>query len=154
MNIYLLCGLPGSGKSTWSQKKVKEEDAIIISNDCFRSMLTGSYLYNEKYEKLIYESSYFVLTKALSLGFNVIYDEINITKSDRASIIDAVNSRLRHLDCKIICVRFKDRDDCLDRRMQDSRGISRERWSAIIGEMKSKFEEPELCEGFNEIVIV
>jgi tRNA uridine 5-carbamoylmethylation protein Kti12 len=152
MNVYILCGLPGSGKSTWSQKKVKEEDAIIISNDCFRSMLTGSYLYNEKYERLIYESSYFVLVSALKMGFGVIYDEINITKLDRAEVISVIESLQPH--CKIICVRFKDRDDCLDRRMQDSRGISRERWSVIISEMKGKFEEPDLSERFDQIVIV
>lgn len=32
-NLFLMCGIPGSGKSTWA---AKQEDALIISRDAIR----------------------------------------------------------------------------------------------------------------------
>jgi predicted kinase len=179
MIIYICVGLPGSGKSTWSRAKVEEDrlrrqlrgsslidisrGTVIISNDYFRTMLTGSYLFDHRYEKLVQESSQYVLVRSLKMGFDVIYDEIGITKVDRSIIIAAVESISSH--CRKVCVWFRDRsvddsgnvidaDYYLNRRMQDSRGVSRERWRVIIDEMKSKFEVPDMSEGFDEIIVV
>lgn len=46
--IYILCGVPGSGKSTWARKQVEELDGkgIIISRDAIRfSMLNDNDAY-------------------------------------------------------------------------------------------------------------
>lgn len=152
METYILSGLPGSGKSTWSKKKVQEVDGIIISNDYFRTMLTGTYLFSDKYEPFIYESSWMILSKALQCGFNTIYDEINITKENRKKVIELVRGIAP--DCKIICVWFKETEKNLQRRMQDSRGVPEHRWSAIIQEMKDKFEVPSIEEGFDEMIVI
>lgn len=152
METYILSGLPGSGKSTWSKKKAQEVNGIIISNDYFRTMLTGSYLFSDKYESFIYESSWMILQKALQYGFTTIYDEINITKVNRKKVIELVKDVAP--DCKIICVWFKETEKNLERRMQDSRGVPEHRWSAIIDEMKKEFEIPTIDEGFHEIVMI
>ena len=41
--IYILCGVPGSGKSTWARKQVEELDGkgIIISRDAIRFSMLG-----------------------------------------------------------------------------------------------------------------
>lgn len=41
--IYILCGVPGSGKSTWARKQVEELDGkgIIISRDVIRFSMLG-----------------------------------------------------------------------------------------------------------------
>jgi len=152
METYILTGLPGSGKSTWSKKKAQEVNGIIISNDYFRTMLTGSYLFSDRYEPFIYESSWMILCKALQYGFTTIYDEINITKENRKKVVDLVKETAP--DCKIICVWFKETEKNLERRMQDSRGVPEHRWSAIIDEMKKEFEIPTIEEGFHEIVTI
>lgn len=152
MNIYILCGLPGSGKSTWSKNNYKEKNAIILSNDYFRQMLTGSYLFHEFYEKFICKCMKECLKIAVNDKFNVIYDEINLTKKDRSELI----SFIRNIDntCKIICVWLRENENNVDRRMNDSRGISKQRWIEIINEMTEIFEKPSFDEGFDEITII
>ena len=41
--IYILCGVPGSGKSTWARKQIEELDGkgIIISRDAIRFSMLG-----------------------------------------------------------------------------------------------------------------
>lgn len=41
--IYILCGVPGSGKSTWARKQIEELDGkgIIISRDVIRFSILG-----------------------------------------------------------------------------------------------------------------
>jgi predicted kinase len=41
--IYILCGVPGSGKSTWARKQIEELDGkgIIISRDVIRFSMLG-----------------------------------------------------------------------------------------------------------------
>lgn len=152
MNIYILCGLPGSGKSTWSKNNYKEKNAIILSNDYFRTMLTGYYLFDESYEKFIHKCMKECLKTAVNDKFNVIYDEVNLTRNDRADLI----SFIRNIDSanKIICVWLQENKNNVDRRMNDSRGVSKQRWVEIITEMSNKFDEPSLEEGFDEITIV
>ena len=42
MNAYVMCGAPGSGKSTYAKKLAETENAVIISGDDIRSELYGS----------------------------------------------------------------------------------------------------------------
>ena len=40
-NLYLMCGTPGSGKSTWISNRLKISDGICISRDAVRFSLLG-----------------------------------------------------------------------------------------------------------------
>jgi tRNA uridine 5-carbamoylmethylation protein Kti12 len=152
MNVYILCGLPGSGKSTWSKKNFKKYNAIILSNDYFRTMLTGEYLFFDEHELYIKKCMFDCLSNAIINNFNVIFDEINLTKDNRHELINFIKNI--NSDCKIICVWLKENVNNLDRRMTDSRGVSKQRWSAIIDEMKNIFENPSIDEGFSEMIVV
>ena len=152
MNIYILCGLPGSGKSTWSKNNCKIKNAIILSNDYFRIMLTGSYLFDEIHELFIHKCMKECLKTAVNEKFNVIFDEINLTRKDRVELISFVKNI--NDSYKIICVWLRENKNNVDRRMNDSRGISKQRWSEIINEMSEKFEEPSFDENFDEITII
>lgn len=42
MNAYVMCGAPGSGKSTYAAKLAQTENAVVISGDDIRAELYGS----------------------------------------------------------------------------------------------------------------
>ena len=115
-------------------------------------MLTGSYLFDEIHELFIHKCMKECLKTAVNEKFNVIFDEINLTRKDRVELISFVKNI--NDSYKIICVWLRENKNNVDRRMNDSRGISKQRWSEIINEMSEKFEEPSFDENFDEITII
>lgn len=147
--IYLLVGLIGSGKSTWSKKKVREEeDTVIICKDNFREMLRGKYVFDFKYEDTVKSLMKFGLRKALQNGFNVIIDETNITRKKRAELINKIKiiNGWCYDNLKLVILYFPDNNNCIENRMTNPRGISREQWEDVYNNMKKQFEKPSYGE--------
>ena len=139
MEVYILCGLPGSGKSTWAMK----QKGIIINRDSLRTMIHGKYKYDADLEPLIKDMAKELLCVALNAGHNVIIDETNLTKAKRKFWTNIINN-----SAATYCVWFTETYNNLENRMTDSRGISREKWSEVIEVMKKSFEKPDIYEGF------
>ena len=75
--IYLLKGLPASGKSTWAREKLAEGNIKRVNKDDLRAMIdnskwTGS---NEKFIKKVRDS---IVVQALQTGNHVIVDDTNL----------------------------------------------------------------------------
>jgi len=136
--MYILIGVPGCGKSTWSKENINE-DTVVICKDAFRSMLRINYEYNMKYEPIVHDLQTAAITSAVKNGLDIIVDEVNIKKSKRDVLKELVPGY------EIIYVVFKN-TDTLDRRMNDSRGYSREEWDAVIQGMIKSMEWPEADE--------
>ena len=148
--LYILCGLPGAGKSHWSNQKCKDSLTVIVSRDSFRNMIKGdNYIFDHLYEKTIKESSNNTIKEFLKDGFDVIADETNFSKRRRKELIDLVSD----LNVKIVAVYFKDMDT-LENRLNDPRGYSKEKWIEVINNMKNNFEVPKLNEGIDRIITI
>jgi len=84
--LYIMCGLPRSGKSTWLQKYQKLEDYIVISNDWVRENI-----FHHKYASSINPALWMIsdacIRILLSQDKKVILDGINHTKAVRAEFI-------------------------------------------------------------------
>lgn len=91
-DLYLMCGIPGSGKSTWLEKHVKlDERNKIVSRDEVRfSLLKPNEPYFSK-EKEVYKKFWETINHYLSLGYNVFADQTSLTKKSRKYLIDNVN---------------------------------------------------------------
>lgn len=150
MIFYIMCGIPGSGKSTWAKEKVND-GCVIVSKDSIREMIHGCYKYNKNTEPIVKELVKSCLdTMYVCFPSNsVIIDETNITKLKRKEWLCLLEGAE-----KIICVYCSSKEGNLDRRMNDCRGISKEKWNEVIGNMINSFEEPTLDEGFDEIIEV
>lgn len=153
--LYVLIGLPGSGKSTWARDFVKRNDnAVIVNRDSYRSMIKGgNYIFDKKFEGVIKTSCYDLANMFLVAGFDVIVDETNLTRHKRHELINntCFMDGKKH---EVVGVFFAvDIKDCLVRRMNDPRGYSVDKWNEVIENMSGSFDIP-LREEFDNFIIV
>jgi predicted kinase len=142
LNIYILCGLPGSGKSTWARKKVEEDSenkTIIINKDSIREMLFGIYKYLPEAENLVSMITHISIWEAIDRNYNIIVDECHMSAQKRKHLFVNFNNRD---DLKITLVYFTENENNLSYRMLDPRGLSEEKWADVIDGMKENFEVP------------
>jgi predicted kinase len=137
--LYILCGFPGSGKSTWASSVFHVEKALCVSRDAVRTMIGGgTYLFHENTEDAVRFIAHVGINKLLQLG-PVIVDETHLTKKKRAEMIDLARSA----GALPVIVHFTtDPETCLDRRCPAPRGYSYEEWKSVIEGMVKTFEPP------------
>lgn len=80
--LILTRGIQGSGKSTWARKWVEEdpEHRIRINNDDIRNML-GKYWVTER-EPLVSEIKQGIVTNAMSRGYDIVIDNMNLNPKE------------------------------------------------------------------------
>lgn len=138
ITVYILCGLIGSGKSTWARKHAGD-NAVIINKDSIRTMLRGVYVYDIALEPLVKRIANDMIMSA-SEKYDVIIDETHITRGNRAEIINLILRSCAGVDINI--VHFTETEKNVDYRMTDSRGVTRESWENVCDGMKKSFEDP------------
>jgi len=144
VTVYILCGIIGSGKSTWAKEKAKEDNVVIVNRDSLRAMIKGKYVFDKKYEPFIRSACYDIVTTAFDYGFNIIIDETNIIRKKRLDWIDLVDMARqdRGVNMKIVLVHFTETQNNVDNRMNDPKGQSRETWQGVYEGMMADFEDP------------
>ena len=154
MHAYVLCGLPGSGKSTWAKNMVMKDSSnktVIVNKDMIREMLLGKYDYMRELENLVQMIAHVSAWEALDRGYDVIIDECHITKEKRKTALAQFVSRK---DISISVVYFTENKKNLEYRMLSPRGMSATQWSDVIDSMRSNFEPPTEEELGSEIELL
>jgi len=151
MKIYILCGLIGSGKSTWAKEKAKDENTIIINRDALRFMIKGGkYTYHKNYESMIKDMASQCLNAAIYHGFDIIIDETNLTKDKRKYWVNLIDKLIAEtLGTKKytkIVVHFTESEYNLKYRMQDPKGLFEQEWALVLNGMKETYETPSADE--------
>lgn len=152
ITVYLTIGLPGSGKSYWTKKKIESEpNTVCINRDKIREMLKVDYALwpfngedskrHTKLEGLIKESSIY---SALDQGFNLIIDECHITQKSRGNTILLIKTADEEFgdNIKFVYVWFTENENNLEYRMESPKNGSRELWNSVIEGMKKAFQIP------------
>lgn len=108
--LYVLKGLPASGKSTWAKNKVKEEyNTVIVNRDSIRTMLKGMYNlfpFNSKMEDLVTEIEQSAMQTGLALNYNVIMDATNFRWNlSKEYIQDFYKAELEIIDFTNVSIR-------------------------------------------------
>lgn len=93
--LYMLVGLPGSGKSFYAKSLSEETGAIIHSSDAIREELLGSEEDQSESPK-VFALLHCRVKKDLSDGRDVIYDATNINSKRRRAFLQ----ELIKYDCK------------------------------------------------------
>lgn len=146
--IYLVCGCPGQGKSSWIKDNLTPGD-VYVSRDVVRYYLVNE---DEPYfskEKEVLHVFKYNVEEALKRGDNVWVDATFLTKKSRKWVL-GLASQYR---ATIQVIAFeRPLDLCLE---WNSHRIGRERVpDSAISRMHEQFEEPTLEEGFDSIKIV
>lgn len=139
--LYVLVGLPGSGKSTYAKKLESESvnRTKIVSTDAIREELACS---EQEMFRLFHER----IRSYLELGYDVIADATNITIKSRAAVLASV----KEINCiKTALVFGTDFQVCLANNSKRDRKVPEE----AIYTMRSKFQIPFYEEGFDIIHI-
>ena len=143
--LIVLCGVPGSGKSTYAVNKTINDTSIVwLSSDAFREKLYGDANCQDNPGK-VFEAMQEETVKALNNGFDVIYDATSITRKARAGILNIVPKHVQKC-CVVIWAPI---DICIERDKARSRTVGKE----VIDKMLKRFEAPFYDEGFDTILV-
>lgn len=148
--MYIMIGVIGSGKSTWATAMAERDTNIsIVSRDSIREMLNGTYHFIPDLERLVEYINRDAMFRVLMSGRSLIVDECNVTKKNRAELVNW--ARQRFYGIKIVGVYCPSRNGNVDRRMESPRGYSRDLWQSVFDRMISQFEPPTVDE-FDELI--
>ena len=97
--LYILVGIPGSGKSTWAKKNVND-NTVIISSDEIRKELFG--FEDQTHQDKVFSTMHKRVKDYAMKGYSIIYDATNISRKRRVALAQEMR---KHFD-KIIPVVF------------------------------------------------
>lgn len=136
--IYLLKGLPGSGKSTWAKRyQAEHPDTVRVNKDDLRAMLHNS-KYSKGRERFVLSVRDFVVEQALISGHDVIVDDTNLSPSHLARMKEIA---ARH-SAEVVTKSFLDVpiEECIARDLTRLNSVG----ERVIRQMYRQYIEPPL----------
>ena len=159
--IYLLIGLPGSGKSTWTANQIDNETNPrgigVVSRDAIRYMINGNYKYDTSQQDLITRIAGVSAISILEAGHDLVIDQANINAEIRQEVTEFIRGVTDREDVEIWFVYFQinDIDILVERRMVgDCRGEYGRYHYNVIKKMKTNFEPPHSTEDYNVLLYI
>lgn len=156
--MYMLIGLPASGKSTWISNflKNKNDEFVVISSDLIIEEISHEQgkTYDDvfsQYSKYANQEMWRRAEKAFSEGKNIIWDQTNLTvKSRKKKVQKALDSNY-----KVYAYVFSVDQGTLNHRLKNrSYNEGKSIPERVIKNMANSFTNPSEDEGFNKIVFV
>lgn len=154
--LYMLVGVPGSGKSTWVNQYVdfRSHDNLYIAStdDIIEGIaLVDGKTYNEVFkdnikaaEKQMYEN----VMDATSRDLDIIWDQTNLTRKSRAKKLIMIPDHYEKIG-----VLFPTPDDLWERLLNREGASGKSIPSHIIRSMIEMIEQPMLDEGFDRVEV-
>lgn len=143
--LYMMIGLPASGKSTIAKEISKSEGAIIVSSDEIRKEFgdINDQSQNVKvFEEVISRAKFYLANQ-----YDVIIDATNINYKKRRHLLNSIDSL--HTKERIAILVATPYEECLERNQLRERKVPEE----VIKRMYYNFYIPQYYEGFDDIQI-
>lgn len=143
--LYFLCGVPGSGKSSWAEANKDKLDFEIHSSDAIRAELGD--INDQSKNDLVFSTLHKRVKRDLLDGKNVCYDSTGLKRKNRLHFI----KQLKDIPCEKICVLFATPIKiCKANNNNRERKVPEE----VIDRMIKNFEVPAYAEKWDKIQIV
>ena len=136
--LTILCGISGTGKSTYAKELAAREKSFIICRDKIREMVYGEYKFIPENEEKINILTTEMVMQALKNKISIIIDETNITEKRRDNWRKI--GLLCNSDVKLVYL-YTD-NNLIERRMTSPKGQSEEVWAKVIENQTKRFEIP------------
>lgn len=141
MSLYMLCGIPGSGKSTISEHL----SGHVVSTDSIRNFLWQDAAI-VKHDALVFQLVENIIDYLLGNGENVIFDATNLTVKIRRKYIELAKAHhapviLHWVDCSLATA--------IERNAKRDRKVP----VPVIKGLYKSFQRPEIEEGFAVIKV-
>ena len=149
--LIILCGLPGSGKSSYAEELMtinntfSDEEMVIHSSDAIRAELFGDEGSQEDNGR-VFELMRKRTTEDLRADKTVIYDATNVTRKARKSAIACAHPTHDIVECHIV---WAEPEECIRRDGLRDRKVGPE----VIDKMLRRWQSPWLDEGFDKIEV-
>ena len=145
-NLYLMCGLPGSGKSTFLKRHAHLYNAIIVSRDKIRFSIVKLDEEYFSHEDEVLEQFWKEINTALKNNKDVFVDQTSLTPKSRKWLLEHVEG---YTHANLIWI-DETLETCL-KRNELRAGTRAYVPRKVICRMNSQFVEPSLSEGFYRI---
>lgn len=144
--LWVMCGLPASGKSCRAKEIAEQNNAAVFSSDELRQELFNDVNHQEDNSKLFTEL-HSRIKEHLKSGGNAVYDATNINYKKRMAFLQ----ELKNIPCEKICVFMAvPYEECLRRNAERERKVP----EYVIKRMYMNFHIPYWYEGWNDIQVV
>lgn len=143
--LYVMVGLPGSGKTTYAHS-IKGENIKVFSSDLIRKELYGDESIQGDND-MIFRMLESRIEEHLTHGDDAVHDATNLREQNREKII----RRFRHTGCEFIAVNMlTDYNTCLERNAGRDRKVPEE----VIERMNKGYTRAKFAEGWDKIRLV
>jgi|GEM_PF-1850096 len=146
--LIIFTGNVGCGKSC-KAKEFANLGYIIINDDAITTMIGGGdYTLYDELKKPIYKNLEIVgICTSLNYNFSVVIDKPNMTKEKREKLIKIG----KLYDARLVSYDWGPGNlEDLNRRLMNDRGYNK--WVKAFDKKRKDYEEPEMEEGFDEII--
>ncbi|GJM68675.1 hypothetical protein HMSSN036_08910 [Paenibacillus macerans] len=142
--VYMLAGIPGSGKSHYAKECCKRHRAVLVATDSIRERLFGSEA-RQKNTYLVFQQAHAEIEQALAAGRNVVFDATNVGRDRRVQFLQKFKDV--PVECHICATPYeiaRERIRARKRKIEDK----------VLEKYAKNFEFPVLGEGFERLHLV
>lgn len=145
--LFMMVGLPGSGKSTYADYIITDHGKPIIhSSDKLREELYND-INNQDNNSELFQELHKRIKEDLRNKKDVVYDATNISKKRRISFLN----ELKNIPCIRICILIMTPiEDCIEFDLKRKRTVSEN----VIYRMLKNWNPPYYDEGFDNIILI
>jgi predicted kinase len=145
-DLFLMCGTPGAGKSTFLKNHIKNNDSVVVSRDAIRFSIVKPEEEYFSHEDEVLNIFWKQINEALAANKNVFIDQTSLTPKARKWLLQHVDG---YDHANLIWI-DEDIKTCL-KRNELRRGTRAYVPKDVIRRMHAQFIEPSLEEGFFRI---
>jgi len=152
VNLYMMVGLPGSGKTTYAKKLCSEwakdgRNLTRVGTDDIREELFGDESIQTGSDK-VFKTALERVVKCVNECNSVVFDATNLSSKHRMSFINNVKRLTKNNFRSVAIVMCTDFDECCRRNKSRTRKVPQE----VLDRMIKQFQCPYAAEGFDSIV--
>jgi len=145
--LYMMCGVPGCGKTTWIQNHLTDKD-VHISRDEIRFEILEPNDEYFKHEDFVFKRFCEEINWGLRSGFNVFADATHITKNSRQKLLRRITE---NVPVAAIFIKTPLEQAIAQNELREGRSLVP---LEVIQNMYKNLQPPTLEEGFDEIFII